>query len=110
MNTPVDLTNLRSMTDGDKEMERALFEEFFTSFETGIASLQANMGEAAAEAWRKETHALKGVALNLGALKLGELCKKAQEESHANAETKGGLLKTIRVEYEQVQEFLRKLA
>ncbi len=43
MNTPVDLANLRSMTDGDTDMEKALFEEFFSSFEAGIGSLQANI-------------------------------------------------------------------
>jgi len=90
---PVDLTNLRSMTDGDAEMEKALFEEFFSSFEAGMASLQKNIGDA--EAWEKEAHALKGVALNLGAMELGGLCKKAQEEPHADAGTKSGLLNSI---------------
>lgn len=109
MNAPVDLTNLRSMTDGDGEMEKALFEEFFSSFEAGIASLQTNIGDVAAETWRKEAHALKGIALNLGAMELGGLCKKAQEEPHANANAKGRLLENIRAEYERVRQFLLKL-
>jgi HPt (histidine-containing phosphotransfer) domain-containing protein len=109
MNAPVDLTNLRSMTDGDREMEKALFEEFFSSFEAGIASLQANIGAAAAEAWRKEAHALKGIALNLGAMELGELCKKGQDEPGADVTAKEALLKTIQAEYDKVRQFLLTL-
>lgn len=107
MNEPVDLTNLRSMTDGDKEMEKALFEEFFSSFKVGMATLQANTENA--EAWRKEAHALKGVALNLGAMKLGELCKNGQDEPNADAAAKAELVKAIQVEYERVQQFLMNL-
>lgn len=104
MNTPVDLTNLRSMTDGDKEMEKALFEEFFSSFKAGVAILQSSLENT--EAWRKEAHALKGVALNLGAMELGELCKKGQDEPNADAAAKESLLKTIQSEYERVERFL----
>ena len=106
---PVDLTNLRSMTDADRGMEKALFEEFFISFEAGINTLQTNIGESASEAWRKEAHALKGIALNLGAEQLGALCKQAQEELHASAGDKDELLKKIRAEYEQVRQFLLTL-
>jgi len=110
MNVPVDLANLRSMTDGDREMEVALFEEFYSSFETGIAELEASVEAPAAETWRKQAHALKGVALNLGAGHLGELGKKAQDEYQAGAEAKTALVQSIRTEYEQVKLFLQKLA
>ena len=107
MNTTVDLTNLRTMTDGDKEIEKSLFEEFFSSSEAAIASMQSNIGETAAEVWRKEAHALKGVSLNLGAMELGALCKKAQDEFQTDAENKTALLAKIKAEYEQVKEFLQ---
>jgi len=107
MEAPVDLANLRDMIDGDKEMEKALFEEFFSSFEAGIAALQSSSGDA--EAWRKEAHALKGVALNLGAQTLGELCKNAQEAQHDPEKTKAAMVATIRAEYEQVKTFLQGL-
>lgn len=110
MSTPVDLTNLRSMTDGDQEMEKALFEEFFSSFEAGMASLQTNIEEAAAEAWRKEAHALKGIALNLGAMQLGELCKKGQDNHLSSSTAKQELIKQIQGEYDQVKSFLKTLS
>src|SRR5205823_3114461 len=78
MDAPVDLANLRGMTDGEKEVEEALFREFYSSFESGMASLQASAEAAESEVWKKESHALKGIALNLGATKLGRCCEKAQ--------------------------------
>jgi|CXWL01.1.fsa_nt_gi HPt (histidine-containing phosphotransfer) domain-containing protein len=109
MGEPVDLVNLRSMTDGDVDMEKALFEEFFSSFDSSISILQKSFGDVAAEEWRKEAHALKGISLNLGAMKLGEICKKAQDESSASGDVKGNILNDIKTEYELVRQFLTRL-
>jgi HPt (histidine-containing phosphotransfer) domain-containing protein len=109
MQEPVNLTNLRSMIDGDAEMEKALFEEFFSSFAAGIEALQANCTNSDTEAWRKEAHALKGVALNLGAQNLGNLCKNGQDSYLGNAQTKEKILGDIREEYTKVKAFLQKL-
>lgn len=106
MEMPVDLTNLREMIDGDSDMEKALFEEFFLSFEAGMQSLQENCGETAADAWRKEVHALKGISLNLGAQKLGKLCKKAQDDCLAATEEKQKMLAGIQEEYARVRQVL----
>lgn len=108
MDAPVDLTNLREMTDNDAEMEKALFEEFFSSFEAGIATLQASAGEVTdAETWRAQAHGLKGIALNLGAMELGELCKKAQEEASSGMDAKSTMLQHICLEYAKVKTFLQ---
>jgi len=109
MTTPVDLTNLREMTGNDAEMEKALFEEFYSSFETGIATLQKNTTASAANTWRQEVHALKGIALNLGAIKLGELCKQAQDSFSSDEADKNKMLQHIQAEYAQVKVFLQGL-
>ena len=110
MDQPVDLTNLRSMTDGDAEMERLLFQEFYSAFENGIQRLEVSFTDAQAETWRKESHALKGVALNLGAAKLGQLCKNGQDSYMAPGAEKQDLLQDIKGEYARVKEYLSLLA
>lgn len=110
MSEPVDLDNLRSMTDGDAEMEKALFDEFFSCFDSALDQMQNNYGEDKAEDWRKEAHALKGISLNLGATQLGELCKAAQDEFMACADYKDGILKKIRTEYQVVRNFINNLS
>lgn len=109
MGSPIDLTNLRSMTDGDPEIEKALFEEFIASFEIGIAALKAHCEEKSADAWRGDAHALKGISVNLGAARLGELCKKAQDDSSASTDAKKTLLANIEVEYQRVRECVMQL-
>jgi HPt (histidine-containing phosphotransfer) domain-containing protein len=107
MAEPVDLTSLHEMIDGDLELEKELFREFFSSFGSGIAELQAgNSDDIGSEKWRTGVHSLKGIALNLGAYKLGELCKKGQDNYMADFSIRSGILKEIMAEYEIVKEFL----
>lgn len=109
MGDHVDLTNLRSMTDGDVEMEKILFEEFCSSFESRLLILRESFKKEAAETWRTNAHALKGISLNLGAMKLGELCKAGQDGAHNNEDEKSELLKKIEAEYAEVKQFLQNL-
>jgi HPt (histidine-containing phosphotransfer) domain-containing protein len=104
MQQPVDLTNLRSMTDGDRELERALFIEFNSAFQDGIASLRKAIAANDTSGWHQHAHALKGIALNLGAVLLAALCKEAQEQT---LNTKSSdLLDKIEAEFLVVKQFL----
>jgi chemotaxis protein histidine kinase CheA len=58
----------------------------------------------------RSAHSLKGIALNLGAMELGELCKKAQDEPNVSVDVKGELLEKITSEYRLVQQFLKDLS
>ena len=105
----VDLKNLREMTEGDPEMERELFAEFISSFESELAQLRASQSDSASETWRRRAHALKGVAFNLGAMRLGELCKQAQDAPQSNAGAKAELLGKIDAEFADVRSYLGEL-
>lgn len=107
MTRPVNLTDLSSITDGNKEIELALFEEFYTSSETGLRTLAANCTDGANEIWRATAHALKGGAYNIGALELGGLCKQAQENAAIPADAKRALLEKIQAEYAAVKAYLQ---
>jgi HPt (histidine-containing phosphotransfer) domain-containing protein len=109
MPAPVDLTNLREMTDGDEETEKMLFEEFFLSAEECILTLKNNCTDGANETWRAGAHALKGTAINLGAFRLSDLCKKAQEDHAAALSEKQTLLREILGEYRSVKTFLKQV-
>lgn len=109
MTEPVDLTNLRSMTDGDAEMEQMLFEEFYSSCETLIDKLGQNIANNDNENWRKDAHAIKGIAYNLGAAHLGNLCKQAQDSPDMPGPEKQGLLQAIRIAYHETKRFLEKV-
>lgn len=109
MTDPIDLASLRLMTDGDAEMERELFDEFLRSFEEGITALHQLLGPTQHEAWRKQAHALKGMAVNLGAAPLGVVCKHAQEQHAADTSAKQAMLSEIEAHYAAVRNFLAAL-
>lgn len=106
---PVDLTNLHDMTDGDVELEKELFKEFYRSSEETIGVLEKNCTDGENETWRASAHALKGSVYNLGAAALGELCKKAQESHTASKDEKKKLLDAIKQEYAQVELYLQSI-
>lgn len=108
MSSPVDLTNLREITDGDKEMEAELFREFISSCDNYISDLGNMLDSDKNEVWRTTAHAFKGISVNLGAAHLGELCKKAQERNTASVQEKTILMEDIKNAYAEVKEFLQK--
>jgi HPt (histidine-containing phosphotransfer) domain-containing protein len=107
MSNPVDLTDLRTMTDGDKEMEIALFDEFYSSSEALIKTMELHSVDGANEYWRASAHALKGSAYNVGAKDLGDLCKEAQEHPEISGAEKKALLEKIKAEYAEVKLYLQ---
>ncbi len=111
MKEPVDLTNFRTMTDGDPAIEQELFLEFLTTVDDGLAKMESSTSDGNREVWRSTAHALKGAALNLGATDLGDLLKKAQLGfDTTDAAQKTNLLQEIRNEFALVKAFLQKPA
>lgn len=109
MTTPVDLSNLREMTDGDAELEAELFKEFNSSSESCIQDMQKNCTDGANESFRASAHAMKGTSVNLGADRLGELCKIAQDNHAAPAGEKEKMVSEIKAEFEAVKQYLSKV-
>ncbi len=104
----VDLSNLRMATDGDTELEQELFKEFISSTTKLINDLENHChGSNDNETWRTSSHALKGIALNLGANPLGELGKNAQNLFEGSIDEKSSLLTNIKIEHQKVLEFLK---
>ena len=109
MTDPVDLQNLHDLTDGDREFEQELFDEFLSSSHQMVQTLKHHIvDQGDNEEWRSSAHALKGISYNLGAEKLGDLCKQAQESCDAEAKSKIELLDQIKSEYDRVVDFLNQ--
>ena len=84
-NPAVDLTQLRSFTDGNAEMEERLATIYLDNADAIITGLKAICNDEPwdGEDWSRLTHKLKGMSANLGANILSALCKNAQhEEDH----------------------------
>jgi HPt (histidine-containing phosphotransfer) domain-containing protein len=107
----VDLSNLREATDGDRELEQELFEEYITSSQELVSELDDLLAQSGDnESWRKAAHALKGISANLGANRLAEISKHAQDSHEDDNSVKHDLLSQIREEHKKVIDFLNNLA
>lgn len=106
---PVDLTNLREVTDGNPDLEKSLFGNFFQCAEENIQELSHNCIDGASTAWTEQAHALKGAALNMGAFNLGEICDRAQNMHEATANDRAVTYTQIKNEYEAVKAYLEKV-
>lgn len=109
MTQPVDLTDLRSMTDGDKELELALFDEFRKSSEKYLSIMSEHCHDGPDEIWRSSAHALKGISYNLGAMHMGDLCRQAQDSYNTDAAAKRDLMVQLSAEYLRVKDFLSRV-
>lgn len=105
---PVNLDNVREMLGNDPEREKELYGIFFVSAEENINIMHASCAQGAEESWRTQAHALKGMSLNLGAAKLGEICATAQKNHTALQPEKEKMLAEIKAEYARVKEFIER--
>lgn len=104
---PVNLDNVREMLGHDPVREKELFQIFIESADENIDGLVKSTGPGAEENWRTQAHALKGMSLNLGATKLGDLCATAQKGNAASQTEKEAMLSEIQAEYAKVRDFLQ---
>lgn len=74
--TPLlDRQHLRHQTLGDKELARVVLGLFLDEAPRYAAELTAARD---AKAWKMAVHTLKGVALNIGAFRLAQLCRECE--------------------------------
>lgn len=102
----VDLSNLRELTDGDTELERELFAEFIASSAEMLKNMQSLCVDGYNEDWYQNAHALKGLAANLGANKMMEAGKLAQDSSESPAAEKQSILTTLEADFSAAKMFL----
>ena len=85
---PIDaavFANLLEMTGGDHEFVDDLVDTFIDDGRRQVDALQAAAAAGDREALVRPAHSLKSGSLNVGALRLGELCRELEETARAGA-------------------------
>lgn len=106
--TPVNLAQLRSFTDGDAEEENMLVSLFLEQAHKAIDSLTEQMAQEDGTGWKSTAHRLKGASGNLGAQRLSHLCKRAEMNSNISRPDKQIILTAIGKELTAVEAYLRR--
>lgn len=109
MTPPIDLTQLRIITAGDQEIEIELFTNFIQCSKENSSLLQASVDDNKKDIWKNTAHAIKGMALNIGANTLSELGREAEELTSASPTEKQIHYAKIKEEIEKVNTFLASL-
>ena len=105
-NMPLDLSMLKSFSEGDVEMEKKLVGAFVDQSDKNLKMLAENRANTGAKAWQETAHMLKGGASGIGANGLASLCNEAQHFEGTSLE-QAALFEKINGEYARVKDHLK---
>ncbi|MDR3425191.1 MAG: ATP-binding protein [Alphaproteobacteria bacterium] len=107
--SPIDLTQLRTFTEGDESLEKELIRIFVQQSDENLQTLGVSRIDGACKAWVEAAHMFKGGAASIGAVTLSALCAKAQNMPNCAKDERAAIFTEIADAYENVKEYLKKM-
>lgn len=105
----LDLTILRTFSEGDKEVEREFAEIFVEQSQLHLQKLSAFCISGESQEWKEAAHLLKGGSATMGAMKMRAFCAEAQEMLVATKKSRQAILKSINQEFAEVCNTLQEM-
>ncbi|MEJ0062560.1 MAG: ATP-binding protein [Alphaproteobacteria bacterium] len=105
---PLDLSVLKTFSDGNVEVEKKLVGAYIDQSDKNLKVLAENRTNTSARAWHETAHMFKGGSSGIGASLLAGLCSQAQHFSGAPAD-QAALFEKIDGEYSRVKDYLKKI-
>lgn len=103
----VDLTMLKTFSDGDKDLEKEMIGIFVSQSEIDIDTLSKNRVSGKCEPWVEAAHRIKGGSANMGAENLRSLCEVAQEMADVSADEREKIFSEIDVAFKEICDFFK---
>ncbi len=107
-NVPVDFTQMRTFTDGDRDVEKELINAFILQSDLNLQTMRGNVADQDYKAWVEAAHMMKGGSGSIGAHVLHKLCDTAQHFS-GKSEARIALFDNIEKEYSLVKMYLKSV-
>jgi signal transduction histidine kinase/CheY-like chemotaxis protein len=104
----LDLTNLRSFSDGDAALEKEFISVFLDQSQEHLTLLHQHCISGTSKTWHEAAHSLKGGAATLGAMRMRELCAEAQDMLTATQKSRQEILASIQEEFLRVCHELKQ--
>jgi len=108
-NEVVDLTKLKTFSEGDVEIEKELVGVFIQQSDKNLRELNDNRIDGECRPWVEAAHMFKGGSASVGALPLSRLCAHAQNMSNVKGSERATLYQQIEDEYMRVKEHLKTI-
>ena len=105
----MDLTILRTITEGNVELERDFAKTFFKQSQLNFAKLREHCVDGISQPWKEAAHSLKGGAATMGAMKLRAIAADAQEMIDAVATERTRTLAQLEAAFSEACSELAKL-
>lgn len=104
----LDLTSLRTFSEGNKEEEKRFVSVFLESALQNLEMLRATCVDGKNEEWVEAAHKLKGAAAGVGAGELAGVCANAQNCIDGKKEEREMLFDTIVQSFNEVESYLKQ--
>lgn len=98
----VDLSHLYEASLGDNDFVKEMIDLFIARGQTKLNEIESQISDGQNEQWVSVTHALKGMAANIGASILRDLCAKAQLMETATKSERQHIFDQIKLEYQAI--------
>ncbi len=105
---PVNMTTLEDYANKPEDIKR-FANVFFEQSEESIKIMAEHCADGESKKWGEAAHKLKGGSGMIGAMRLHELCKKAQSISKGGVDEREKILKQVWKEYEAVKKYLNEV-
>ncbi len=105
----IDLTQLRTITEGDQQLEQKLFHMFFETSRRCLAMLEVAISAGDGDAWPEVAHELKGAAASVGAVGMAKLCENVEHLPCLDVPHRREQLTELQKEYHRVHAYLSRL-
>jgi len=106
-NSSIELSALKAYMDDEEELKDYI-EIFIRQSDETIEVLRNHCQGGEGDTWVKAAHKLQGGASMIGAEKLGNLCRQAQDPKVSGANSREDLFKKIELSYNETKENLYK--
>ena len=103
----LDVEFLQTITDGDIEFEKELFDTFIDSCGNNIDKMRDAVKNRDNDAWRMASHSFKGASASIGAFDLSHTLETAQTFSEEDYKGKADILNKVEKKFHQVVEYLK---
>lgn len=107
----LDLSIIRSIADGNKELEHQFVTLFISETRKLLGQLEGTHLAELNKTWTETAHKIKGGASNMGATTLQELCKQAQYSTaeSTTADEREALYSRIKTEADAIIAYLEQV-
>jgi len=103
----IDLTNIKSVTGGDLEIEKLLLEEFINSSNKIIDDLKSNHENDNLKDLKVAAHSLRGICMNINAMTVVDLCTTIENDESESKEGREGIINKILEEHSSITSYIK---